>query len=283
MRRVGRTDLFKLAEKNAAALESRFEELKALRPVDEAAQIDRFADRVHLDGRVSVNMRPSVLSYILLGRKHQSIHEWAEEQAGTSGRPASEILQEKLHENHDARLAFEDSFEQGRKFRYGCLNIGGAGPVSKYGQFCCVLKSDFPWGKGRIAYLRGDSLRMYVSTDNKTNVEALSRDAAAQGSRHHLAALKHGERILGAEEEMWPEIVCSDADYIEAVFTEVVGMGELGEVRVPGEEYDRLWDLAFGDFGKSLTDDEHALRNVFVMILREVGRRSIELRRVCNA
>lgn len=134
-------NLFQFADQNDPKLRTQFDEMKS-RSKDGGHQLEVFAARVQATGRVSINMRPSALTGLIAGGRHQNVYEWADEQSRLSSRPTIEILQEKLGAYYRRRIHFDDAFDQGRQLRYGALNIGGLGP-QRYGQFCTVLRAEF--------------------------------------------------------------------------------------------------------------------------------------------
>ncbi len=77
-------DLFTTASKNADAVRKRFDDLLDSLEKEVRQTIEKFADRVLQSGRVSVNMRQTVLNSFLTFGKHQNIHEWAEDKADRS-------------------------------------------------------------------------------------------------------------------------------------------------------------------------------------------------------
>lgn len=272
-------NLFKLAQDNSSSLQSRFEDFKGKRPPKELATIERCAELVLTTSRVSMNMRPSVLSELIANGPYQNTYERAQELSELSGRSAEAILRETLREYYDRRIAFDGAFEDGRSFRYGALNIGGPGTTS-YAQFCCVLSSSSPVDPGDIAYLKSDSLKNYVGRDNAVRKDALARDVATHGSRHHIAVLKHVDQIVAAPEEEWAELICSNEDCIEAIFVRKVTKDEFDEVRITVEDYDELWESAFADLGSPLAKARYAEAQDFVVILRAERDGIIKLRRV---
>ena len=153
-------DLFAIAKTNGPLLSQKLENVKATKAAGEVTLLERFADRVQQHGRVAINMRTSEFSDLLLRGRHYNIYEWSQEQALISKRPVNMIRRERLGDYFEKRMAFDGAFVDGQKFRYGTLNVGGAGPVM-WGQFCAVLKAEFAESAIRLAYVRGDSLNTY--------------------------------------------------------------------------------------------------------------------------
>ncbi len=270
-------DLFQLA-KEVGELLRRFEEAKA-RAKDGGSLLDIFARRVEEAACVPINMRPSVLTELIHDRKHQNIYEWAAEQSRLSSRPVEEVLMDKLGEYFIRRIHFDDAFQNGRRFRYGTLNIGGLG-ASRYGQFCTVLRSDFIDPEDQLAYLMSDSLRDYMLTETEVDVRRLEHESATHSHVAKLAAVKHGRELAGRPESEWPGMVCDDDGYIEAIFVKDVGLSAVVEVRVSQTEYDRLFDFAFTDYTQAHDDATHALKSDFVNILRASSEYRFTLKRM---
>jgi hypothetical protein len=271
-------DLFQLAESVTPSVRSRYEAAVAGSSPEVAAAVGKFADKVTRDGRVAVNMRPWVLARLVLSGQYQNIHEWAQDQSQLCGRSYEEILQEKLGKYYVRRLAFDAFFGDGRKFRYGALNIGGLG-AEKYGMFCVVLHQAFTEG-GQVAYLALDSLSSYVDDAGHVDTVSLQDDLSCHSCCSLLAGLKHMGNLHGWTEERWPILVCSTDDYIEAIFLRKISTDVIDTVRIGRSRYDEVLDLAFGSFAKSLSDADRALIQDYCDIFRAERDHRIALERV---
>ena len=260
-------DLFEIAQENIAALERRAAELQASCRGDAplAAAMAAFVDHIRAQGRISINMRPWVLSRFLSRGHYQNIYDWATEMAALSGRPPDILLAEKLGSYLAARRTFDGAFADGLCFRYGALNIGGTGPTL-YGQFCIVARSEYPDdGRGTV-YLAGDSLDRYVEPGNELREDLIRQDATPGSHCHCLALLKHYPQ-LDRPADAWPSLLCSDGDYLEAIFVAPFAPAQVQEVRVSANDQRTLWDLAFDSFSRKLDPGERALGQDFVDIL----------------
>lgn len=267
-------DLFAIANTNGPLLSQKLENVKATKAAGEVALLERFADRVQQHGRVAINMRTYEFSDLLLRGRYFNIYEWSLEQAQISKRSVNAIQRERLGGYFEKRMAFDGAFVDGQKFRYGTLNLGGAGPV-EWGQFCVILKAEFAERATRLAYVRGDSLNTYSDSFGNIDVSAVTRDAALHSSRHALATIKHADVVSSTPEAEWPGLLCSNSDYIEAIMGVDVTSDSVGEVRITHDEKKALWDLAFADFGRKLEPGERALTHDFATILRETNARGI--------
>jgi len=195
------------------------------------------------------------------------MYEWAEEQALLCSRPVEEILREKLGRFFNRRINFDRTFEDGRRFRYGVLNIGGVG-ADHYGIFCAVLNSDFVGPDTLIAYLMRDSLTTYMPTEAKINITTLRQEVATHSHRHYLAALKHAGELATSNRSDWARMVCCDDRYSEAIFVKDVDLPSIAAVRVKEAEYTRLFALAFNEYTQHHDDATHSLKANFIRILR---------------
>ena len=271
-------DLFAIAQENMARLEEAFRRLSSGDPIPTPTLLAKFLDEVSSKGRVSVNMRPWITADLLQGGKYYNMYEVVDEDAAFSGRDSDELLRERLGKYYKKRTSFARLFEEGHKFRYGALNIGGAGTPS-YGPFCVVLKQSFPETSERVAYVKQDSLNGYTDEDGNLDRVSFQKDLACHSHRQYLAALKHAHELEIRKDE-WPKMLCSNADCVEAIFIAVVEVSKIEEVRVPAIEHKRLWDLCFNAHGRKLTDEERALGHFFRQILRAKRDRNIKLSEV---
>jgi len=270
-------DLFEIARENIAALERRTAEMHAHCPAGDplAAAMIAFTDLIRTAGRISINMRPWVLSRFLSRGHYQNIYDWAAEIAALCGRPRDALLAEKLGSYLTARRTFDDAFADGLCFRYGALNVGGAGP-SRYGQFCIVARPEYPDdGRGAV-YLAGDSLSLYITPQDGLREDRLRQDATPQTHCHCLALLKH-HGDLDRPADAWPFLLCSDDDYLEAIFVAPFTPAQVQEVRIAAAEQQTLWELAFDSFSRKLDAGERALGQDFVDVLTLLPELSLNL------
>jgi hypothetical protein len=263
-------DLFAIARGNGASLQRDFDATIAALAPAETAVVEEFARWVEGNSTVSMNVRLFVVVELVNGRPFQNIYEWAEEQARLSRRDVDEILRERLHVFYEKRVAFDASFVEGRRFRYGALNAGGTGLVA-YAPYCVILKSEFCRALQPLAYLPGDSLQLAFTSDGSFDSAAVISSATADKDRHLMAATNLGAEAAATAPSVWPELVCR-ARYFEAIFIGDVEMPAVSCVRIPRAEYKRVWDMAFDSFSRKLSDGERAMVHDFVQIRRaELG------------
>jgi hypothetical protein len=277
-------NLFETARANDESLKTRFEALLADAEGDSRDALQRFSERVERDGRISLNMRLSGLLGFLVADRHQNIHEWATEEAGLTGRPKDEVLQEKLGPYCPRRVAFDGHFEDGEQFRYGSLNIGGAG-LSHYGEFCSVLGVHVSVDRAEVAYLKGDSLETYVSADGTVDDDAVREDAASHNRRQCLATLKLSEAVPTTPPETWDSLLCSDDrnDFVEAVFTGETRPADVETVRIGCTDHDRYFDDLFESTRGTLGDADGRLVDLFIRVTEMLADRGLALEVVGDA
>ncbi|MBF0550361.1 MAG: hypothetical protein HQK60_07490 [Deltaproteobacteria bacterium] len=269
-------NLFKIAQENAASLEAQLNQIMDKSSPATKLCLADFQNWVLDEAGISINMKAAVLSIFMTTEKHQNIHEWAAEQAELSLRPRQEILEEKLGKYYDRRLAFDNAFEDGTRFRYGALNAGGVG-LSLFGDFCMVLNRSFMESLNDAVYLPDDSLVCCFNELHQFDVEAVRRKVCPHTHRHYLVVIKHATVVQQTSREQWGRVILADGNYIEAIFTADIMPDHIAEVRVKKDKYDELFNLAFDDFGRKLDEAETAQVLHFVQILKVTRRRSISL------
>ncbi|MBZ5618262.1 MAG: hypothetical protein LAQ69_05920 [Acidobacteriia bacterium] len=274
-------DLFEIARNNRDALEARFAALKSSASPDVAGSLQRFADAVLNNGRVSINMRPMPLLSFLVSGFHQNIYEWSRSRGEESGKPPEDIIRERLGAFYSKRIAFDRYFANGETFRYGALNIGGTG-AKVYGDYCAILLNRAFDGP-EIAYLKSDSLKTYVKADGAVDEGVLREDAAPHSHRHASACLKCASELAKTAEEAWAALLCSDSDFVEAVFSAQITPGEVEAIRIERKQYRELFEYGFENFREKLTDERRNLVEAFVLIKRLLRQNSIPLEVVPNA
>ncbi len=160
--------------------------------------------------------------------------------------------------------------------------MSGAAGTRQYGTFCIVFRRDFPPTGERIAYVKTDSLKGYVAADGTLDEAALRRDVADQPHRHILAAIKHAgdvNRRVGR----WPDMVCCEGTYIEAIFVTEFTTATVAEVRILERDYKDLWNLCFSAHGRTISEEEKAVAFDFLSLLRADRGGVIQLRVVSDA
>jgi hypothetical protein len=268
-------DLFKLAADNKIPLEEDFKTLKDRCPPPDVGVLDQFVDKVKKDGRISINMRPRIAADFVRSDSYLNMYEAAQEAEELSNRSKDEILRERLGGYYIRRTTFDASFNEGKSFKYGALNIGGIG-APRYGLFCVVLNNDFSKDNAKIAYIKKDSLNHYTSDDGVINEGLFLRDLAVESNRQNLAAIKHAGEIENRIDD-WPEMFCCEKEYMEAIFIADLNTSNTSEVRITESDYKDFWNKCFNSQGRDLSDGEKALAHDFVEILRANRSKKIKL------
>jgi hypothetical protein len=269
-------NLFSTANRNGAAIERRFHNELSLLTPEEADDLERFVDIVKQQGRVAINMRQMVLLNFLTFEKHHNIYEWAQLVASYSSMTVDDILREKLKAYYERRVAFDSFFHRGNEFHYGTLSLAGMG-LTYYGNFCSAFRDETFSTSVEIAYLRDDSLKTYVNAPDIVDSAAIERDATPHTHKHYLAGIKHAGGSYHIPETQWPSMLCSNTDFIEAVFVRSLTPDDLQEVRMLKSDYDLFFHYAFEEFREKLSEADRALVDGFVMILKHLRDRGVHL------
>lgn len=272
-------NLFQVARDNAEPLSRRYELVRNAMG-GAVSLLDRFAAVVRKDGRLGINMRPTVLlRFLALEGRYYNVYEWADDLVSRSGRPREELLRLRLKGYFDRRTAFDRFLEQGERLRYGALNLGGLGAVH-FGPYCLIFGHAFAEGLADLAYLWADSLETYLSAGCVVDEARLRCDACPHSHRHVLAALKHGADAVNLAEGRWPALVCSRDGFIEAIFVGSPAPVDLQAVRMDEIDYELyseyLVDAALGRLGGS---DRHLVEE-FDTLLSLLEKSSIPLETV---
>jgi hypothetical protein len=271
-------DLFALAKANANAVQTAFESVAIAMPLDQAASVRDFAAWVEAEAQISINVRLFVVAEFLNGGHYQNTYEWAAEQSRLSGRSREDVLRERLGGFYDRRAAFDRAFVNGERFRYGALNAGGAG-LPEYDPYCVVLTRNWQASLADAACLPGDSLKICFTAGGTFDPALVQGLVAPHSHRHFMAAKERAGEVSSCDKAEWPALVASPGRYFEVVFVGEVALGTVDCVRVLKTEYDRMWDMAFANFGRKLGDAERALVQDFVQTRKGVveGRIRMEV------
>ena len=258
-------NIFDMADQNSHNLKNRYSQLEerygAQNDLNALREFVRF---VKDKWTLSINMRQGMLNSFLIAGRYKNIYEV---KRGVGGelrkvRPL-EISEEQAVEKHlksryKLRITFDRTFEDGEKFKYGALNIGGLG-LKRYGEYCVVIKRKQSKECSVLAFIKEDSLNYYVD-GHRVDIEKLSRDIANRECIPILAVLKHEndvEKFLAGE---WAPIICRDESYIEAITTDDILNNHIGSVRMSKKDYLLFYDYLYKDFISELSDAEKRYR-----------------------
>ncbi len=271
-------DLFSSANGNADAVRQSFEAAANSLPLDQAATLRDFAAWVEANAQVSINARLLVIVELINGRTHQNNYEWAAEISHLSGRREEDLMRERLGAFYERRVMFDRAFANGEQFRYGALNAGNCG-LPLYGPYCIILNGRWRASVGNTACLPGDSLELCFAADGSFQPTVALTRAAPYTHANFLVAQERVHEVCSVGRGDWATIVCSAGRYFEVIFVGSISLNDVSCVRVLRAEYNRMWDLAFANFGRRLDDAARALVQDFVQVCRGVteGRLRIEI------
>lgn len=243
--------LFAFARDNDPEYPDRLDaRLAGLQPAHRT-QAGAFQSAVVTRGTVSINMKPWKLSAFLRRGRYLSMQENASVEAGERGMSIDQVLQQQ-GVYLAPRLAFEGHFENGEQFLYGALNIGGIGSPY-YGVFCTVLEPAVVHALP-CAFVPGDSVSLYAMGKATVDETVVQKDAATTECRGILATIKHLDDLALKGDAAWPEMLCRDHCYVEAIFVGDINRESVREVRIAKAESKRMAKLILmekrGDLSK---------------------------------
>ncbi len=272
-------NLFQVARDNAESFSRRYESLRDTMR-EAASQLDRFVAAVRIEGRLAVNRRPKdLLRFLALEGSLHNAYEWAAKLERRSGQPREELLRLWLADFYERRMVFDRFLEQGERFRYGALNMGGLGVVS-FGEYCLVFRESFAEGLDDLAYLWANSLETYLLPGSVVDEARLQSDACPHSHRHLLAALKHGRDAADLAEDRWPALVCSLDDFIEVIFVGSPVPTDLQAVRMDLFDHDLYSEYVADAALGWLSDNDRQIVEDFDIILSLLEKNSIPLETV---
>lgn len=253
-------NIFDMANQNLDSLKTRYKSLKEkYEDQDDFGIFSNFVKLVKDKWTISINMRQGVLNNFLIAGKYKNVYEVKKEQGGELRKVRkSEISEEQAVKRHlkdyyKSRVTFDRTFEDGAKFKYGALNIGGLG-LKNHGDYCVVIKREQSEDYTSLAFVKEDSLN-YVEEDH-LNIERLSQDIANRECVHTLVALKHENDIEEIPTDELASMICCNECYVEAITTEDILNKHIECVRMSKNEYRLYYDYLYENFLSELSPSE---------------------------
>lgn len=257
-------NIFDIADQNSDNLKGSYYSLeKRYRSRNNLNILTKFAILIKDKWAISINMRQCVLNDLLIAGRYKNVYELkrerAEELRGVIKLETSveQAVGKRLKGYYKSRIAFDRTFEDGEKFRYGALNIGGLG-LRKYGEYCIVIKRKQSEEYSSLAFIKEDSLN-YVG-GRRVIIGQLSQEIANRECVHHLVALKHEDNIHRISADQWASMICCNKSNIEAITTDDILSKHIQSVRMSKKEYLLYYDYLYKDFISELSDPEKRYR-----------------------
>lgn len=270
-------DFFELATKNSKNLEEEYEKLGQR---SGRKSLKAFTNLVQEGWTISINMRLCALSNFLASEKYLNIHELKAEQEkrikkmNRDSVSTGTALHKSLGQWCRRRTAFDNSFEDGDKFKYAAMNVGGLG-VSHFGEWCVVIKRQASTQFSSLAFIKDDSLK-YIDDDH-LDVGRLSNDLAVWKYVHLLAALKHETDMNETSLDEWPSRICCNNSYIEAVVKDDMCADQVASVRLKASDYYSYFEDLLKDFYADLPESDRYRLYMFLVALQLLEKHKISL------
>jgi hypothetical protein len=219
---VSLPNFFDLCEANRDRLSARAEHALAISTAAARQLLEQMALLIEGRGRISMNRRVGSMERLLRDRVMTNIH------AGGS----------RDSEAYRKRCSLDFAFEDGYRFVFGALHVGGNG-VMDYGAYCCVVD---PAALDRHGYLKEDSLEYLKAADDgrwEVDLQRLEFDVAPDSHKARLAIVKHKEAANAGPSQDAEELLhgslrpSGSPDYVEAIMLGPVPLTAIERVRVP--------------------------------------------------
>lgn len=193
------------------------------------------ADAIQAQARVSVNMKPSMLRRFLDGEPRRNAFEQAEVEAQRTGESVDTILRKHQGDYFHLRRRFEARAGGTRHFHYGALNVGGMG-APRYGRFCVIDGRRPTQPPFDPVWVAEDTLtgRRFRDRIGRLLWRKLAAWCAPSDAAGHLAIVKLAS--MSPTDGPLHDQICSDTDYIEALFLDPLDRQEVEEIRSESDD-----------------------------------------------
>ncbi|MCJ7630862.1 hypothetical protein MUP77_00455, partial [Candidatus Bathyarchaeota archaeon] len=237
-----------------------------------------FAKWVKENWAVSINMRAWALNTFLICGSYNNIYELKKQREKETKEvrktkiSIEQALEKTLKDWYKLRVCFDRSFEDGEKFKYGTLDLGGLGR-NKFGEYCVVLKRQQLDKYSSLAFVKEDSLK-YVEND-RLNIDKLSQDVADRESVHLLATLKHRGDVEKTPTHDYSSMACCRGNEIEAITRDDIASTHIEKVRIRKKDHDLYFDYLLKDFTNDISEMERYQLSAILGIRKLLEERKI--------
>lgn len=260
-------DLFAMAHANAATLATDFN----ARSADDCL-LTEFANRVALEGRLSVTMKFARLRAFLEFGRYRNPWEEAHDDAGGDSAAAEALMRKRQGTYYERRALFDGSFEQGKRFHYGALHLEGRALLdSTYGTYCALFSPAAAQAWCSVAWLPDNSLLQYVAADaSAIDMPRLEREVGPHDGRQHVAGLKHADKLATWARDEWGSQLCHDGCFVEGIVADTMTPSEL-EPRVLADQthWQQLLDAEDALIDDAVVTEEQKADADRLVVLRE--------------
>lgn len=230
-----KVSILQLAQENRGHLEKWAEKAKAEMTTPEKA--DDLEEYLQDNLNVSVNATP--LKSLGIIQREQYFNAW------------EYFTNESARDTHFSKKApyrkvFDDTFVDGRRFKYLALNAGNMG-VPHWGSFCIVLEFDY-FNSNECVILMHNSLvkqkadkHYYFEENNEqVNIGKLQQELAEKGNARKVACIENYEAI--DNDLSYPYVVCNSEqiDFIEFITSQDVELKNNYAIRLKLEAFRKV-------------------------------------------
>ncbi|MFC1717394.1 hypothetical protein ACFL6S_27285 [Candidatus Poribacteria bacterium] len=263
----GDMDIFHMANSNSDSLKAGYDSLREkCQEHSDLSTLEEFTELVKDEWAVSINMRQSGINGFLESGRYNNVHELKKNE---------EERREHLKGYYELRMAFDFTFEDGGKLKYGALNVGGLG-ADKFGDYCVVFGQENMESYSTLAFVKEDSLR-YVDANHTVDIKRLEQDTANRGCVHFLTALKHGGDLESDIASEWASVICCEANYTEAVTADDILNTHIDVVRISEQKSKYFENLLERNLFSELSDPDKYRLEVLGKVRNLLEQQGIEL------
>ncbi len=253
-------NLFKIVDQNVEEVKNHYREIEKEYTVEgKTLLLKEFIEFNKKNWCISINLKQSEINSFLISGIYKNMYQVIEDDLRVLRREQGldisieDAARNRMGIHYGKRKTFENQFEDGDRFIYAAFSIGGLG-LKKYGNFCLIIHQKEIEKFSSCAFLRKESIA-YVDND-VLNIEQVKKDTANSKTVHLLAAIKNEKEIPDKAKEEWPEMICSEKDYIEALTIDEISVGHISTVRVSKESENTYYNYLYKSYSSRLDEAE---------------------------
>lgn len=188
------------------------------------------------------------------------------------------------------RERFEDLWEHGRRFVYGAMHAGGAG-VPSFGPICLVLADLASQAPDALGVFPQDTAQRYTDASAAVDESRALSEATAWEDRGALAVVERAAGVLAHSPAEWPELLCSDDDYLEVDVAGPLELAAIERVLLPEDTRVELERLRAAELlresdallGRSISEADSATVRLYDVLHRWRRRTAMTIEGVPSA
>lgn len=182
----------------------------------------------------------------------------------------------KLH--YDLRLIFNKKIRNEELFKYTAVNIGNLG-LQNFGEFCFCINNLTSKNLINLALIKGNSLDSYSDADFSLDFDRLLKDISSIEMIKELISIKHKYEIINETNKIdWPNKICNNNCYIEAVVLDELDIKKINCVKIDSNYNSQFNKVAFRlKYGEDVSTIEADMLSNYISAKKELESTGINI------